>query len=319
MSLKKSIIILLLLIISYGSLFSSSPYNFLRVQSSARSAGLAGSFVSMADDPSAVSFNPASIYTVESKYTSATFLKHVLDINSGQINYIHPTEDDGVFGASVNYISYGSFVRTDQFANEIGDFGANNLSISFSYSNELDTGLYWGASAKLIYANIESESSIAAAIDAGLFYRLRDGRTNFGVSILNAGTQLSKFAGQNESLPLDIRIGANHRLRGLPLLVNASFNHLADDVDSFFDRFQGLSIGGELYLGKYIMFRLGYDNKIRQMTSIETNKKFSGFSGGVGINTNDLNIDYSMSFYGSGATLHRFTVGFDFLQLINQR
>ena len=311
--MKKTIIFLLMTVFVPAILTAgTTPYQFLRYNSSARSAGLANCFVSMTGDPSGVFFNPATISTVTDKHFSATFLKHILDINSGNVSYIKNFENIGTTAASVAYTSYGSFDYADRYGARNGTFSANDLLFSVTYSNRLDTNLYYGASLKFLYANIEKYYSTALAVDAGIIYQLPQYRTNIGFSVLHAGMQLSKFQEVSESLPLDIRLGVNNRLKGLPLLVNLSFHHLADDVDNFFERFLNFSVAGELYIGQYIDVRLGYDNNVRQMTTIENDRGFSGISGGLGIKTKYFNFDYGLAINGTAALLHRFTIGMEF-------
>ncbi len=288
----------------------TSPFQYLRFHSSARSAALAGCFVSMPEDPNAVFFNPATIYTVDEKPFSSTFVKNVLDINAGLVTYTHEFEKNGgKFAGAIGYTNYGAFDKADKYGNITGSFGANDLTFQGSYANELDSNLYYGVSAKILFVNIEKASSFAFAVDAGLLYQFPDGRSNAGLSILHAGSQLTTLDGVHEALPLDIRMGINHRLRGLPLLVNASFHHLADKTNSLFDKFKNFSLGGELYIGGYVMLRLGYDNQIRNYTSLDSDKKFSGFSGGAGLKLENFNFDYGMSMMGSSATMHRFSIG----------
>ncbi len=308
---KTKIFIAALALFLFGSsaFAQDSPYNFLRFLGSARSTALAGCFVSMPEDPNAVFYNPATIYTVEEKPFTATFMKHVLDINSGVVAYVRQfDENGGKWAGSIGYVNYGSFDAANTFGELTGTFGANDVAMQVSYSNELDTNLYWGATAKLIFVNIEDVNSFAAALDAGLLYRLPDGRSNVGLSILHAGAQLSKFSGVSESLPIDIRLGINHRLRGLPLLVNFSLHHLADETDDFFEKLKNFSIGGELYIGEYVMLRAGYDNQIRQFTSIETDRKLAGFSFGAGVKLENFNIDYGLALMGASANFHKFSV-----------
>lgn len=288
-----------------------SLFQFLRYNSSARGAGLAGCMVSMPEDPAAFYFNPASIYTVKEKPFSLTFLKHVLDINSGNASYIRKFEDLGVFAASVGFLSYGSFDRADNNGLITGSFGGNNLAFGVSYSNILDSNFYYGVTVKFIHTSIDDLSAAAIATDVGFLYRLPDGRTNFGVSVLHAGAQLSKYNGITERLPLDVRLGFNHRLMGLPLLFNMSLHHLADETDSFFEKFRNIAVGGELYLGDYIQLRLGYDNQVRNQTAAESSKGLSGFTGGLGIRHSAFQLDYGLVQYGSAATLHRFSVNFE--------
>lgn len=304
-------IIVLLSANSIEALSLDTPFNFLRNISSARAAALSGSFVSVVDDPSAVFYNPATISSLPEKNLSVTFLKHVLDINSGNIAYIHDEGELGTFAGSVSFTSYGSFDYYDAAGNlTSGSFGANDLMFGASYSNILDTNLYYGVTLKFAYLSLENYATSAMAVDAGLLYRMPDGRSNLGFSILHAGGQLSKIGGVSESLPIDIRLGANHRLRGLPLLVNLNFHHLADETNNFFDKFKNFSLGGELYIGKYIQFRLGYNNHVRTKVASENEKGMTGFSGGLGIVVDSFNFDYGYAQYGTNANMHRFSVGF---------
>lgn len=289
----------------------SSLFQFLRYNSSARGAGLAGCMVSMREDPAAFYFNPATIYTVKEKPASLTFLKHVLDINSGNASYIKNFDDVGVLAASVSFLSYGTFDRANQNGIVTGTFGGNNLAFGITYSNILDTNLYYGVTLKFIHTSIEDLSSAALATDVGIYYQLPDNRTNFGVSILHAGGQITKYNGITERLPTDIRIGMNHRLRGLPMLFNISLHHLADQTPTFFEKFRNIAVAGELYLGEYIQLRLGYDNEVRNQTAAESSKGLSGFTGGLGIRHDAFQLDYGLVQYGSAATLHRFSVNFE--------
>jgi hypothetical protein len=287
---------------------NNSPYQFLRYVSSARGAALAGAFTSVANDPSALVYNPATIYTVENKPLSTTFLKHVLDINSGLVTYVHPLDDGAKVAGAISYTNYGSFTGADKFGNLTSDFGGHDISAAVYYSDWIDSSLYYGAGAKFIFVNLEQESFLAMAIDAGILYELNE-RSNIGISILHAGMQLSGIEGVDESLPLDVRAGINHRLRGLPLLVNFSFHHLADNEGDFFSKFRNFAIGGELYLGEAIRVRLGYDNQVRNYVSLDSDKGLSGFTAGVGIILENFNIDYGAAQYGSASTLHRFSIG----------
>jgi hypothetical protein len=283
-------------------------YGFLRYNSGARAAALGGTFEAVNNDASAMFYNPATINTVVTKPFSLTFLKHALDINSGNVTYVREFDDIGIFSASVIYSNYGSFDAADNQGNITGTFGANDFAFGITYGNELDTNLYYGVTMKYIYSNIEKYSSSAMAFDVGIMYDFADDRTSLAASVLNAGFQLFSYDGATESLPLDIRLGVNHRLVGLPLLIGLSFHHLADKMDNFGERFLNFSVGGEFYIGKYVDIRLGYDNYTRRFTSPTNEKKLSGFSAGVGIKTKYFNFDYALSQVGSANLLNRFSI-----------
>ncbi|MCC6846483.1 MAG: type IX secretion system protein PorQ [Bacteroidetes bacterium] len=310
---RYAVCILAVLLCGCIGVYAQLPYQFLHLNQSARAAALGGSFTAMSDDPAAVFINPAVLGTVEEQNFSATFLKHVSDINSGLAVYIPPLKAGGKLAVSAQFTSYGSFIRADATGQKTGQtFGGGETAIGATYSNNLDSNLYWGATAKLIYSTLAEVSSTGIGLDAGILYQMPRSRSNIGFSILNIGAQLSSYNGVSESLPLDVRLGINHRLRGLPLLVNFNFHHLGDETDDFFGKFANFSLGGELYVGKYVQLRLGYDNRMRSAVSVETRRGMSGMSAGVGIKTSFAMIDYGASSLGSAESLHRFSVGMNF-------
>ena len=264
----------------------------------------------MTKDQTAVFFNPGTLATIDSSTVSATFMKHVLDISSGMAIYTLPIEKNTTERMSISavYTTYGSFDRTDEFGTVTGSFSSNNVGLMGTYSNELDSTLSYGVSAKFMYVTLDDLASSALAIDAGVVYRLPASRTNIGFSLLNIGTQLSTFEGITDQMPIDVRLGINHRLRGLPLLLNFSLHHLADDADAFFDRVGNFSIGGEFILSKVLDLRIGYDNYVRNATSIQGQRRLSGFAAGVGIRTAYVQIDYGVSAIGTAGSIHRLTL-----------
>ncbi len=287
----------------------ASVFSFMRYGLSARHAALGGATNALTNDPTTVVLNPATLTTVEGSRVSATVLKHVLDINSGLAVYSTELESGATVAATAVFSSYGSFDRADELGTRFGTFGANDVAFGVSYANEIDTMFSYGATAKFLYSGIFDMASTAVAIDAGLLVRFPATRTNIALSASNLGVQLSTFDGTSDRLPVDVRIGLNHRLRGLPLLVNVSLKHLADDVPTLADRLLNFSVGGELYLGKAVQLRLGYDHASRNTTGVPVSTQLTGLSGGIGINVKNIGIDYALSSFGSAAILHRLSVG----------
>jgi hypothetical protein len=283
-------------------------FNFLRSTISARMAGLGGATVAVVQDPANMVINPAVLSTVDSSVVTATFIKHVLDINAGYATYNRHIDGVGQMGFTVGYLNYGTFSRTTVTGDRTGSFGANDIALSASVSNELDSTLSYGVTAKVLHSTIPDMSSTAVAFDAGLLYQIPAKRLNIGLSILNVGTQLSTYDGVRDRLPLDMRIGVSHRLRGLPLLVNFSLNHLTDETDDILDRLSNFSVGGELYLGKVIQARLSYDNRLRNTSAVNIVSQLSGLSAGVGLRLPSFSFDYAYSALGAAAVMHRLSL-----------
>ncbi len=281
-----------------------SPFDFLRSTESARAAGLAGAFVAIAGDASAQLYNPATIPTVPAHNLSLTVTKHVLDINSGVAASVGKI-GQGWWGASVAYTSYGSFTRTDALGNSMGSFSASHVALSLSYANTLDTNAYYGVTLGYVQTTIDRRAASALVVSGGLFYQLPQIRTAVGLSVRYLGVNLATMDGTDAALPTDVRIGVSHRLRGLPLLLNVSLTRLTEQNQSFGERLRNFVIGGELYIGKAVQIRLGYDNGIRSRQSSETASFLTGFGIGAGLMLPVVTLDYTMTTLSAPALVHR--------------
>lgn len=296
-----------LIIIFFLSTFlvAQETYNFLRLDQSPRAASLAGSFVANTDDPNVIFYNPAGISYLDGNPISFSFVKHLLDINSASVSYSHKFEGIGKFGSAVQYINYGTFEGATPDGIQTGEFGAGEIAMIVGYSNQLDQNFYYGANVKFIYSGIENRSSTGIALDIGLLYSIPDVKWNFGFSILNLGTQLTQYYNTREDLPLDIRFGFSKTLEHLPFTFYASLNKLQDKYDSFGERFQQFTFGGEFKLSKVMKLRFGYDNEKRKELKIGGTGGVAGFNLGLGVLVSSYNFDYSFSSMGSIGALHR--------------
>lgn len=292
---------------------SNSTYDFLRTDVGARAGALAGSFVSIMNDPATIFYNPAGLGTLESAAGSIGFFKHLLDINSGYAVYAQEFADLGHFGAGILFVDYGTFDETDDLGNSLNrTFGASDIAVNVSYSRLLEENLYWGATAKFIHSSIAGNSSSAIAADLGILYHLPESRLTVGASIRNLGTQLDSYLSTRENLPLDVVVGASIVPKGIPLLLNLNFHKLNEDVKSFGDRFRAFSVGGEFTLSRVLQARVGYSNEQRQELKTGTSAGLAGFSGGIGITVSEYKVDYALSSLGGIGSLHRITVGTTF-------
>jgi hypothetical protein len=291
----------------------TSAYEFLRNESSSRAAGLGGSFVCFADDPNIIFYNPAGIATINNKTASFGFLKHLMDVNGGYASYAQQLDLlDGWIGVGLQYINYGEFDALDDVGEKTGTFGAGDFAMSFGYARKTDNNISYGANIKVIYSSIADNSSVALAGDVGLFYTMPEQMVNMGVSVLNIGSQVQSYAGYNENLPLDIKIGVSKKLEHLPLNINLNFHHLNFSYDNFIDRLKAFSIGGEFTLSQYVQLRLGYNNERRQDLELGSSAGLAGFSIGLGALINKYHFDYAFSSYGNVGALHRINVSTSF-------
>jgi hypothetical protein len=314
LTLLRSFGILLLFAVPlwHASAGTNTVFDFLRSDVGARAAGMAGSFVTVMNDPNALFYNPASLNTLNVPRGSAGFFKHLLDINAGYVSYSQSLGDIGYAGAGILYTNYGSFTETDDAGNTLGSFSASDFAIDLGYANALDVNLYYGASVKFIYSSIAGYKSTGLAGDLGVLFVLPENRITLGASLRNIGAQISSYINTKEKLPLDLTVGGSIVPKGLPLLLNVNFHRLNDDVKTIGDRFRAFSIGGEFTLSRVLLARFGYDNAARKDLQLGTTTGLAGFSAGIGVNVSQYRLDYAISALGSIGNLHRISVSSSF-------
>jgi len=313
-NIKSSALALVLLIILFSNTgFSQNrtTYNFLRLDIGARASALGGSFNSNTNDVNSIFYNPAALSTLTNRQVTVGFFKYLLDINSGNFAYSQRYKGLGYFGAGIRYINYGSFEKIDEQSNNLGVFSANELAFSLGYSNISKYNFHYGVNLKLIYSGIGDYSSTAIAADFGVLYIIPASQWNFGLSLLNAGTQLKKYNSTKENLPLDLRFGFSKKLEHLPLRVHFEFDNLTEKQDKFLDRLKNLSVGGEFDFSDNVKFRIGYNNDQRQDLKTGSSLGIAGFSAGLGFKVlENYSLDYAFNSMGKIGSTHRIDVGF---------
>lgn len=310
--MKKAIAILFLFFGVYLQSNASDPttYDFLRLPVGARSAGLNGSFVSMTNDPNGIFINPATLSTLGSRKASVGFVRHLMDVNAGNLSYGQHFEGLGTIGGGIIFIDYGSFELTDESMNRLGVFGARELAIVTGIGREIGESILIGANLKYIYSTISTFSSSALALDLGLLYSIPEENITLGASILNLGSQLTKYSNTRESLPLDFKIGITKKPEHLPVLLNLNFHKLVETTGGILQRFENFTAGAEFLMTESFKLRLGYNNEQRKELKIGTSSGLAGFSFGAGFSYQMYELDYSFNSYGKIGDIHRISLGF---------
>ncbi len=290
----------------------NNTYEFLRVGMSPRAAALGGSFVAATDDPDVIFYNPAGIYTLPETPVSFSYVNHLLDINLASLSVTKNIEGIGKFGASVQYINYGTFPRTDEYANKNGEFGAGEFAFSAAYAGLIDENFVYGTNVKFIYSGIAEYSSTAIGMDIGLQYLIPAENISLGFAVSNIGTQLSKYISSKEELPLDISLGVSKKLLHLPLRFFVDFHKLNENQNKIFNRLKNFSAGGEFTLSKVLKLRAGFDNEKRTELKIGNFAGLAGFAVGLGITIKDYQFSYAFSSMGQIGALHRIGLNTNF-------
>ncbi|MDX2128667.1 MAG: PorV/PorQ family protein [Chloroherpetonaceae bacterium] len=295
---------------------TTTLYDFMLYDRSARIAALSGNTVSLDGDIVNAFQNPALFSKESSGQGSASFQKHFLDINSGFLAYGFELEDIGSMGIGITYVSYGTFDEADELGNITGSFSAADLAIQAGISRELyrwdNSMIVGGAAVKYIFSSLAGLRASAFASDFGLFYKHAPQKFSMGISLQNLGFNVSTYNGIDEPLPVELRFALSKQLEGLPLILTAGFIRLNESSDGLLNRFRNFTIGGEFLLGNYVRLRFGYNNQLRQVLNVSESLGFSGLSAGFGAIINQFRFDYGLSSYGAVGSLHQMTLSTTF-------
>lgn len=238
------------------------------------------------------------------------------------------------FGGHIYFVDYGSIPQTDAAGNVNGNFRPVDFVIQVSAARAYLERWNYGASVKFISSHYQLYHSSALALDFGLHYS--DTVNNFYASALakNMGVQLKTYAGENEDLPFDLQIGITKKLSNAPLGFSITARHLhpfnISYNDTIFNNENGFSsnpaffgkllnhfvIASHIYLGNNVEAAIGYNHLRRSELNISSSGNgLNGFSVGLRLNFQKLQILYALSNYQRNISYHQFGLNLQLNQL----
>lgn len=296
-----------------------TSFGVLRLEPSARSAALAGSYAGMPDgDVNAAFFNPAVLGSVAHHRVSFSYLNHLSDLNVGAVAYSRTLDSlETTVAGGLRFAHWGEFEGRDEFGNPTGTFGAGDAVLTMGASRAYRKRLRYGASVHLMHARIEEAQASAVSVDLGGTYRVPPRQLVLGATLRNLGVTLDGFGGTRESLPLDLQLGLSKRLAHLPVLLTVTaydLTNLSTGVrgGETFDHVLGhLTFGAELQPGDVLRLRVGYNHRRSQELALTDRFDFAGVGLGFGITVSDLTVDYAYNSWSSLGGLHQFSLRTD--------
>jgi len=300
-------------------------FQFLDMTNSARVAALGGKSVAISDDDLNVAYyNPSIISEEMSNHLVLNYINYFAGINYGYASYARSIDKIGNFAAGIHYLNYGSFTGADENGIKTSDFHAAEYAFNLIYSRKIDSLIHFGVNLKPVYSSLESYSSFAIAVDAGITYHNPDKMFTASLVIRNFGTQITTYYpnGEYESLPLDVAIGISQGLKHAPFKFYIIADHLEkfdltytteEDEQNRLNAFTGdenkenkfdvtmdkvmrhFIFGTELSITRNLMLRFGYNYRRRQEMKISSKPGTVGFSWGLGIKISKFQISYGRS------------------------
>jgi len=278
----------------------TTGYNFLKIGVGARPAALGGAFTAITGDVESTAHNPAGLWGIQERRAAASYTSYLVDTEAGFLSVAMPGRKR-VWGASLNYVSYGTLQRTDEDGANLGTFEASDMAAYLTVAQPLWGGrLTVGASLKAIYSSIDDYTSDAYVIDLGVTSRGPLQGMTLGASLANLGTVNSGYTdGYEDSLPVMIRVGIAHTPAHtpLPMLLLADLNW-PNDNDLY------ASFGAEIKVSSRLYVRPGYS---LQQGGVEGDEEL-GLTGGAGLVLRRYRLDYAFNSYPALGDVHRISL-----------
>ncbi len=142
---------------------------FLLIEPDSRSAGMGNVGVAIADDASAIFWNPAGLAFQENaggSFTHANWLPEFnADLALEHLTGKYHVDGVGTFGAHVTYFNLGEYEVRDATNTKLGVFKAYELSIGASYGVKVSEHFGLGFGLRGIYSNLADQLPGQASID----------------------------------------------------------------------------------------------------------------------------------------------------------
>jgi long-subunit fatty acid transport protein len=260
MTNKILIISAAILAISQAAFAGETEFPLFKVGAGGRAVSMGGAFTGIADDASAVFWNPAGLAQVSSPISIA--FTDRLNFQSSKFLEFFASYSDlkyGSFGVGVLSNQIDDIIETDTDRNLLGTFGAYQRAIMIGYAYNL-TPVYVGINLASVQSGMDPSSGdikgSGFSLGLGLMTRVT-GNLKIG-SIIRPGYSI-KFDDSKDDIPGSTRLGAEFTMRTGLTSANDSLR-LALDLDQANKMPLKLNAGLELSFMNLIALRGGLNS-----------------------------------------------------------
>lgn len=304
-----------------AQLGGQAAFRILDIPNSARASALGGNYIAVYDnDINLGLFNPALLNASMGRQVALSYLPYFDGINIGYAGYAHHFDSLGAtFSGSVQYVDYGTFLRTDESGTELGEFRAGEYVLQVGGGMPVDSLFSVGANLKFITSNLDTWNSTAWAVDLGGVFHKRSLGLTVAAMVRNIGYQTSTFTGTREKLPLQVQLGTTYKFKHAPFRLGLMFEQLqqwdltyedpnatvqidpitGEVIEDRVTRFDKLMLhvvpSVEVLLSENFMLRVGYNYRRRQEMVLPDKPALTGVSFGVGLKLSKFHLSYGYS------------------------
>jgi hypothetical protein len=279
----------------------------LKIGVGARAAAMGDAYVAIADDATAVYWNPAGIARLSGQSISLNHTAWPAEILFDQADYVFNVKwIPGMLGVNVRALTMSrDKVRTTYLPDGTGEtFDAGEWAYGLTYARALTDKFSAGLSINYVQTGLDDITGKSTTFDFGTLYDIGILGAKIGMSIQNIGSDMN-FIDEQVKMPTFFRVGGSFSVlqRGESrLLTSAEFTHPPDNSEK-------LNLGAEYAFHDYLFLRGGY----------KVNYDTEGLTAGFGVKfpltlvkSSVARLDYAYSDLNYLGQAHRVSVNVGF-------
>ena len=303
-----------------GQRAGTSSATFLRIGVGARAVGMGETFVAVANDPSAIYWNPAGLASLQRREVAFSHVQWPADVHYEHITMILPARR---LGGSVAF-QFGVLGTQIDETTALQPFGTgrtfsySDVVAGVAFSRRWTDKLLVGTGVKFVREDLGSQvggpTTQAVLFDVGSIYylglgsvRIATSLTNFGSALKPSGTYTSPFDGSTAPFdgfdpPLMFRYGVAFE----PIENETQRLTTAFEVNQPADNEQLVKAGAEWAFKGTFALRAGYNFRADAL-KLSAGAGFTGEMGGM-----RGQLDYAYTDGGFLGAVHRVSLGVRF-------
>jgi long-subunit fatty acid transport protein len=289
-----------------------STAQFLKIGVGGRATAMGDAFVAIANDASALYWNPAGLTQFSENQVMFAHNQWVVDINHDFLGAVYHLDDGNTFGVSLISLSMDEMKVTTEYAPfGTGEyFGFSDLAIGISYSKKMTDQFSFGGTVRYIEESLDKLKMRGIMIDLGTYYWTGLGSTRFAVTVTNFGNDL---APDGEVVLVGNRTNSEWQSFSPPTMFRIGFalepyeddeNRVTTSIQLNHpnDNSENVSIGAEYVWNSMFFARAGY--------KINVDEQDFSFGAGVNIPVSmaNISVDYAYANFARLGSAHRFSI-----------
>ena len=322
-----NIFTILLITTSINAQAASGVFQFLNLPTGARQAAFGGTNITLYDNDLNFAFaNPALLSEKTHNFLGLNYTNLFNDVNLGSAIYGRNFSDKDFMAFGVHYIDYGTFLKTNEFNQELGTFTAKDIALTAMYCRWLSPRWTAGITMKPIFSFYERYFS------SGLGFDNEQALFSAGLVLRNIGFQFNGYNSINptqkqEILPIDLQIAVSQKLPKAPLRFHLTLHNMqvwdlsygignntldknngktkvAAGVDMFF---RHTIWAVEILPHKNFYIIASYNHRRQREMAIKDRRSIAGFALGAGFKAHKFSVGFSIVPYQTGSLGYNIT------------